>query len=212
MHPWRARLSRWFSPLAATCPLSPNAITIVALVLNLLAAFCFAAGLRNPKLFVAGIVLLIVGGLADAFDGIVARVQQKESRFGDFLDHFADRMSDTFLVAGWLVGSQVRPTLAMLALIVVMLNGYTGTQIEATFKERSYEGIGRGEFVLCLIVYPLGSYILSSNGWMGLGLASFTITEWMTFLLLAAGILGIQQRLALARRIANDEERMTDDG
>ena len=45
-----------------------------------------------------------------------------------------------------------------------MLNGYVGTQIEATFGERSYEGVGRGEFVLALIVFPIVSSILLTNG------------------------------------------------
>src|SRR5262249_49671334 len=103
MHVWRDRLFRWFAPLARRCPLSPNAVTLLALALNIVAAW-----LLYQRQFVIAIVFLTIGGLADAFDGIVARVQEKTSTYGDFLDHFADRVSDILLVTGWLLGNNVR--------------------------------------------------------------------------------------------------------
>ena len=196
MHPWRERLSRWLTPLARRSPLSPNAVTILALIVNL----C-AAALLARALFLWAIVLIAAGGLADAFDGIVARVQAKETRFGDFLDHLADRVSDTALTACWLIGSQVRESLVLAAVIAVMLNGYMGTQIEATFRVRNYESVGRGEFVLALIVFPIASYILFHNGWSSVALAGMTIAEWLALLLIAFALFAIVQRLALARRL-----------
>jgi len=196
MHPWRDRLSRWFSPLARRSPLSPNTITILALLLNVA-----AAALLVRRSFPMAIIVIVFAGLADAFDGIVARVQGKETRFGDFLDHFADRVSDTLLTAGWTVGSGVRESLVVAAVIVTMLNGYVGTQIEATFRERNYESIGRGEFVLALIIFPLVSYILFRNGWDSMRGGGLTIAEWLAVVLIAFAILAIGQRLALARRL-----------
>jgi len=190
MNVWRERLGRWFSPLAQRCPLSPNAITIVALLLNLGAAY-----LLFRRFFLIAMVVLIVGGVADAFDGIVAREQNKSSRFGDFLDHVCDRISDTLLITGWLLGNGVLMPLAIASIIAVMLNGYIGTQIEATWGTRSYDSMGRGEFVLALVVYPIVSHILFANGW-----APMHIQDWMTGLLLAVAFLGIAQRFALAAR------------
>lgn len=200
MHVWRARLDRWFTPLARRCPLSPNAITLAALSINLAAAGCLYAGARHPRLFLAAIPLVIVAGLADAFDGIVARVQEKSSPFGDFLDHFADRVSDLALLAGWLAGNEVRLPITLLSLICVMLNGYVGTQYEATWHERNYDTVGRGEFVLALIVFPVVSFILRTNGWDAASLATLTTAEWMTLLMTLFATLGIGQRLALAAR------------
>ncbi len=201
MHPWRERLARWFTPLARRCPLSPNAVTLLALALNLVAAACLYLGGRRPILFLAAIVFLIIGGFADAFDGIVARVQQKSSNFGDFLDHVADRVSDTAVAAAWMIGSGVREELTVVAIIVVMLNGYMGTQIEATWRERTYDNVGRGEFVLALIVFPIVSYIVFANGWQSIAPLTLTIAEWLTVLLIAFAFLGIAQRLALAARL-----------
>src|SRR5829696_7121718 len=158
MHPWRTRLHTWFSPAARRCPLSPNTISILALLLNATAAWLF-----YERRFMIALVFVIVGGLADAFDGIVARVQDKSSRYGDFLDHFCDRVSDLLLVIGWLLGNRVRMEIAMAVVLAVMLNGYIGTQIEATWGERNYDAMGRGEFVLALIVFPIVSHILAGN-------------------------------------------------
>jgi archaetidylinositol phosphate synthase len=201
MHPWRVRLAHWFDAPARACPLSPNTITVLALVLNLGAAAAMAAGGRRPILFLVSVAVLTVGGLADAFDGIVARVQGKSSRFGDFLDHVADRVSDTAVAAGWMIGTGVDHLLVVAGVFAVMLNGYVGTQLEATWHERTYEGVGRGEFVLALIVYPIISYILATNGWLGLRYGPLSIPGWMTVALIASAVLAIVQRFFFAARL-----------
>ena len=196
MNPWRARLHGWFAPLARRCPLSPNTITILALLLNVAGAW-----LLYDRRFLPAIGFIAVGGLADGFDGIVARVQEKSSRYGDFLDHFCDRVSDLLLVIGWLLGNEVRVEIAMSVVLAVMLNGYIGTQIEATWHERNYDSVGRGEFVLALIVFPIVSHILRENGWWMLAPGGLRVAEWMSLLLLAFAIVGIVQRFALASRL-----------
>jgi archaetidylinositol phosphate synthase len=160
-----------------------------------------AAALLAYRYFIAAIVMIAISGLADAFDGIVARVQSKASRFGDFLDHVGDRVSDTALAAGWMMGNDVRESIVVTAVVLVMLNGYIGTQIEATWRERSYEAMGRGEFVLALIVFPIVSSILWRHGWQSIALGGFTIAELLSLLLLIFALLGIAQRFALARRL-----------
>jgi phosphatidylglycerophosphate synthase len=201
MHAWRERLGRWFTPLARRSPLSPNAITVLALILNMAASAMLVRGARWPPNFLIAIGLTTIAGFADALDGIVARVQKKETRFGDFLDHVCDRISDTVLGACWMIGNRVREPLVLAGLIVIMLNGYIGTQIEATFRERNYESLGRGEFVLALIVFPIVSFILFTNGWASLRFGGVTIPEWLTLLLLAFALVGIVQRIAVARRM-----------
>ncbi len=100
-----------------------------------------------------------------------------------------------------LAGNGVREWLLIAAIVLVMLNGYLGTQIEATWRERSYDAVGRGEFVLALIVFPIVSYIVFTNGWAAMRFASFTIAEWLALLMSAFALLGVAQRIALARRL-----------
>jgi phosphatidylglycerophosphate synthase len=200
MNLWRGRLHRWLAPAARRCPLSPNAITLLALAINVA-----AAALLFRRWFLVAIVLLAIGGLADAFDGVVARVQEKTSRYGDFLDHFADRVSDTLLLGGWLLGNEVRPEIALGAVIAIMLNGYLGTQIEASWRERDYESVGRGEFVLGLIVFPIVSSILYDNGWQNLMPGGLRIADWMALLVIVFALLGIAQRLAIAAKLERSQ-------
>ena len=196
MHPWRDRLDRWLSPIARRTPFSPNTISIAALLLNVVAAACLF-----ERWFLIAIVFIAMGGLADALDGIVARVHGTESRFGDLLDHCLDRVSDALIAAGWLMGNSVRQPIAIAAIIAIMMNGYIGTQIEATYRERNYDSVGRGEFVLALIVFPIVSSILFRNGWDTWRFTALTIAEWLALLLIVFATLGIAQRFALARRL-----------
>jgi archaetidylinositol phosphate synthase len=196
VHPWRERLERWLTPLARRAPLSPNAITVVAFLLMLAAAVCL-----YERWFLTAIPFIAAGGLADALDGIAARVRGCATPFGDFLDHCLDRVADTLVAAAWLLGNGVRVAIVVAAIITVMMNGYIGTQIEATYRERNYDSVGRGEFVLALIVFPIVSSILMRNGWDGWRFAALTVAEWLALLLVAFALLGIVQRFALARRL-----------
>lgn len=200
MNPWRERFQRWFTPPARRCPLSPNAISLLALAIN-----AGAAALLYQRWFFIAIAMIVVGGFADAFDGVVARVQNKASRYGDFLDHFADRVSDTLLLAGWLLGNAVRVEIAIGAVIAVMLNGYIGTQLEATWRQREYESLGRGEFVLALIVYPAVSALLYQNEWENTAFAGLRVAEWMALLILAFALLGIFQRFGIAAKLERSQ-------
>ena len=202
MHPWRSRLERLFLPVARRIPVSANTVTVVALFMNLLAAVALAFGSVDARFFLGATVLLGVAGLLDAVDGIVARLHGTESPFGDFLDHFADRVSDTALLAGWTVGASVTLPLAVTTLVLVSLNGYAGTQTEATFRIRSYEGLGRGEYVLTLFILPLVAFTVLRAGLGGLAWGGLTILEWLTVVLAIFSLLGIVQRLRRAASIA----------
>ena len=201
MHPWRERLARWFTPLARDFPFSPNEVTLAALLLNVMACVAFIDGPQHPIAFLIALPLITIAGFADALDGLVARLQQKESRFGDFLDHVCDRISDTSLAACWMIGNRVGEPLIVVGVIAIMLNGYIGTQMEATFGQRNYDSVGRGEFLLAIIIFPIVSFILGSNGWSALRFGGLTIAEWLTIALVAFALLGIVQRIAMARQM-----------
>jgi archaetidylinositol phosphate synthase len=196
MNIWRDRLHRWLAPIARRSPLSPNAITLIALLINMA-----VGALLYMRWFFAAMVVLAFSGLADAFDGIVARVQGKETRFGDFLDHFADRVSDAFILTGWLLGNEVRIEVALAATIAIGLNSYIGTQLQATWHEREYDTVGRGEFILALMIFPIFSSILYQNHWDHLTFSGLRIVEWMALLISVFAFFGVSQRIRIAARM-----------
>src|SRR5271165_6146287 len=81
--------------LLARTGIPPNVITWSALVSNLWAGMFFAAGR-----FAAAGGMMILAGLCDLLDGPVARIQNRVSIFGGFLDSIFDRYADLILFLG----------------------------------------------------------------------------------------------------------------
>lgn len=93
----RTRLSP-LGRIVARTHLTPNAITVIGLLLNVGVAAIIASG----NLVLGGIAVLVGGGF-DALDGAVARVTGQTSRFGAFLDSTLDRYSEAIVFAGLLI-------------------------------------------------------------------------------------------------------------
>jgi CDP-diacylglycerol--glycerol-3-phosphate 3-phosphatidyltransferase len=93
----RSLMERLVRPLAAL-HVSPNAVSLAGLALNGVAALVLALG----PLRVGGALVLLASAF-DMVDGAVARVQQKTSVFGAFLDSTLDRYAEGMLFLGVIV-------------------------------------------------------------------------------------------------------------
>jgi len=85
--------------------ISPNALTFIGLVINIVAAFLFGhanAIDADRMFFYAGLVVLFAG-IFDMLDGRVARRNHQVTVFGSFFDSVIDRYSDVVLFFGLLV-------------------------------------------------------------------------------------------------------------
>jgi CDP-diacylglycerol--glycerol-3-phosphate 3-phosphatidyltransferase len=73
--------------------------------------------------FAAGIVLL-VAGLADVFDGSVARQRGTEGRSGAFMDSVLDRVADVIMFAAlfWALAERGETSYAALALVTLVVS------------------------------------------------------------------------------------------
>lgn len=89
------RVEQPIAGLLAALGLSPNAITLVGM------AGAVAAGvLASQGLLLAAGVATLLAGILDLFDGSVARMTGRESRFGALLDSTADRVSEAAVLVG----------------------------------------------------------------------------------------------------------------
>lgn len=77
--------------------ISPNMLTVVGLLLNIVTAVVIGGG----YLFASG-VLLLFAGVFDMADGALARVKNSSSQFGDFLDATLDRLAEASVGLGLL--------------------------------------------------------------------------------------------------------------
>jgi CDP-diacylglycerol--glycerol-3-phosphate 3-phosphatidyltransferase len=85
--------------------ISPNVLTFLGLVINIVAAILF--GYANPqnysRMFLYAGLVIIGAGIFDMVDGRVARATGQVTTFGAFFDSVIDRYSDVALFFGLLV-------------------------------------------------------------------------------------------------------------
>ncbi len=93
---FRRMSMRMIRPIARS-RITPNMLTIVGLMLNIVCALVIGGG----YLFASG-VLLLIAGIFDMADGALARVKNTASQFGDFLDATLDRLAEATIGLGLL--------------------------------------------------------------------------------------------------------------
>jgi CDP-diacylglycerol--glycerol-3-phosphate 3-phosphatidyltransferase len=110
--------------------ISPNAITIIGMGFSIPASIALASGR-----WTAAILLILVSGLFDGIDGLLARQSNRVTRFGAFLDSVLDRWSDSALFIGLLIfytraNMQMPAILSGVSLASCLLVSYTRARAE----------------------------------------------------------------------------------
>jgi CDP-diacylglycerol--glycerol-3-phosphate 3-phosphatidyltransferase len=111
--------------------LTPNAISLTGLALNVLAAV-----LVWQQLFVLGGLAFVVGSVMDTLDGRYSRMSGKGTPFGAFLDSTLDRIEEGIVltaVAGYfaLHGERVAAAAVVVAVLASLMVSYTRARAEA---------------------------------------------------------------------------------
>ena len=91
-------LDKPLAPIAKLIPVSPNVLSFTGFAVTLAAAMLIPF---NTK---AGGLVILIGGSFDLLDGVVARANGKDTKFGALLDSTLDRYADAalFLAIIWL--------------------------------------------------------------------------------------------------------------
>jgi CDP-diacylglycerol--glycerol-3-phosphate 3-phosphatidyltransferase len=111
--------------------LTPNAISMTGLVLNVAAAV-----LILERHFVLGALAFIVGSIMDTLDGRYSRMSGKGSLFGAFLDSTLDRVEEGVVIAAiaWHfadAGEDVAAAACVLVVLGSLMVSYTRARAEA---------------------------------------------------------------------------------
>jgi CDP-diacylglycerol---glycerol-3-phosphate 3-phosphatidyltransferase len=111
--------------------LTPNAISLTGLALNLVAAVLVWEGL-----FLLGGIAFVVGSVMDTLDGRYSRMSGKGTPFGAFLDSTLDRVEEGIVltaVAGWfaLHGDRAGAAAVVVAVLASLMVSYTRARAEA---------------------------------------------------------------------------------
>lgn len=118
--------------------LTPDQVTVLALVIAVVAAAFLALGTATG--YIVGGLAVAFTGVLDLVDGRLARTTDRATARGDLLDHAGDRFADAVIVLGVAAGIGRWP-LGLLGLSGVLFAAYLGTQAQAVGVGRIYEGL-----------------------------------------------------------------------
>jgi CDP-diacylglycerol---glycerol-3-phosphate 3-phosphatidyltransferase len=167
-------------PIAAL-RISPNAVSLLGLALNGVAALVIALG---PLRW--GGVWVLASGVFDMFDGAVARVQQKSSLFGAFLDSTLDRYAEGALFLGIIIhalrvgspGNAQTTTIALayVAAILSLVVSYTRARAQGLGMDAKVGVMERPERVVLLAI----GLLLGNDLWLMWVLVAFVVLTGIT--------------------------------
>ncbi len=164
----REYLKKVYAPVgmaAARFQIPPNLITLASLILGSVSAYFF----YHHKPF-AGAVLLAISGILDLADGMVARLNDKASKFGAVFDWIADKWVDG-LVLGSIGLAYSSPFIALLAVTSSMLHSF--------IKPVVYAEIGYSERIKGKIEDPLENTGFFGRPETHIAILVFSLFEFM---------------------------------
>ena len=151
----------------------PNHLTFFGFVMSIGTAYAFSRG----SFRIAG-VILIIAGLFDMVDGMVARTLKAVTPFGAFFDSVMDRYSDLIIYLGLIIwfGGQGRLSYVVLVGVVVMgsvMTSYTRARAECLIPLCKVGFLERPERLVLLIIGSF--YIMEPVLWVIAVLSNWTV-------------------------------------
>ena len=203
--------------------ISPNAVTTIGLVLNLVVAGVFILGAeeapREDFSYIGwGGFLILFAGLFDMIDGQVARTGNRISRFGALYDSVIDRYSELFMFLGicyYLVAHHYffSSMIAFVALIGSMMVSYTRARAEGLgipCKDGLMQRPERIVIIGCAaLLCSIVAHWSGTRGWNIDGFRIETISLFTVPLAVVAVLANYTafQRLAMCYRYLQNEHR-----
>ena len=109
---------------------SPSGLTVIGVLIA-----CVAAALIAQGMLAAGGIVMLVAGIFDMFDGAVARMTNRATKFGAFFDSVMDRVSEAIVLLGllWFYledGEQLGAVLVYAAIVGSTMVSYARARAE----------------------------------------------------------------------------------
>ncbi|MFQ5738799.1 MAG: CDP-alcohol phosphatidyltransferase family protein [Acidobacteriota bacterium] len=165
----------WIVRTLTVLRIRPNHLTFSGFVGSILTALAFSQG----KFRVAG-VILIIAGLFDMVDGMVARSAKAETPFGAFFDSVMDRYSDLIMYLGLMIyyGSLGRINYVVLVGVVMMgsvMTSYARARAESLIPSCKVGFLERPERIVLLIIGSF--YFMDPVLWVIAVLSNWTVVH-----------------------------------
>jgi phosphatidylinositol phosphate synthase len=172
--------------------LTPNAISLTGLALNVL-----AAALVWERLLFAGGVAFMIGSTMDMLDGRYSRMSGKGTPFGAFLDSTLDRVEEGVVLAAVaayfaLQGDRVAVAAVVVAALASLMVSYTRARAEALGVECK---VGIATRPVRVVILSIG--LVFANG---ASLGDFHLLAGAIYALAALSVITAAQRIWHVRR------------
>lgn len=131
---------------------NPNIISIIASIIGLVAAYYYMIG----RSAVGGLILLL-SGILDTLDGTVARLGERDSKFGATLDSTLDRYVEMFVFMGIIYHFKDSPMFywAFLALMGSLMVSYVRARAQSLGIHKLVGLVQRFERFMILVTASL---------------------------------------------------------
>ncbi len=167
--------------------LTPNAISLTGLALNVVAAV-----LVWQQYFFLGGIAFIVGSIMDTLDGRYSRMSGKGTPFGAFLDSTLDRVEEGIVLTAvaWTFASETKagPAAAVvIAVLASLMVSYTRARAEALGVECK---VGLATRPVRVVILSIGLIFAR-----GAGLGNFELLQPAVYVLAALSTITVFQRV-----------------
>ena len=188
----RKLASRSIMRLAGT-RVTPNALTSGGVLLCATAAVLISFESRSPFLFYwLAAAFFVVGSILDILDGALARVSDRATSFGEFLDSISDRVSEGFVLAAIaLVFSRAGDNVGVVFCVAAVAGSFLVPYARAKAELIGLKGdVGIGSRPERVVVVSAGLVLAP----LGVPL------QWFIYLLAATAWITVVQRVLSVRR------------
>jgi CDP-diacylglycerol---glycerol-3-phosphate 3-phosphatidyltransferase len=167
--------------------LTPNAISLTGLALNIVAAV-----LVFEDYYFLGGVAFIVGSVMDTLDGRYSRMSGKGTAFGAFLDSTLDRVSEGIVLAAVAAqfaesGDDFAVAATVIAVLASVMVSYTRARAEALGVKGD---VGIAPRAIRVVILSIGLLFAK-----GAGLGDFELLEPAVYVLAVLSIITVFQRI-----------------
>lgn len=172
--------------------LTPNAISLTGLVLNVIAAV-----LVWERLFFLGGISFIVGSIMDTLDGRYSRMSGKGTPFGAFLDSTLDRIEEGIVLTAVAAvfaaeGRSGAAAAVVVAVLASLMVSYTRARAEALGVECK---VGLATRPVRVVILSIGLVFAR-----GASIAHFSLLADAVYVLAALSVITVLQRIWHVRK------------
>jgi CDP-diacylglycerol--glycerol-3-phosphate 3-phosphatidyltransferase len=216
----RARIKKVFEPIAlgmGRLGLTPDALTLIGFAVTVVGAV-----LVGGQLWLAGGIVIFLGGVFDMFDGTLARATGRASNLGAFMDSVFDRAGEAVVYVGVVVGCLASDfllgaTAAATAMAASFMVSYTRAKSEALgfTVGTGMAAVGLAPREVRIVILTLGLLVAGVLGGVRATYAEFLLPvpeDWslgQAPLFVALGLISVLATITVIQRILHVRDQAT---